>query len=389
MPRFPYKNESGGVATREAPATPGFQADPQTPTDGDPLPPPPSRKRVKRQDVIFFATQLAVMVDTGVPLSEALDAIAEQTEHPTLKEIIEDLSEQVKGGVEFSAVLEKYPKLFDKLFVSLMRAAEASGTMGAMLQRVSEYMEQEMDTRRRVKGAMTYPLCMLGFCVLVVVGLLVFILPRFEKIYSGKGAVLPLPTRILLGMSNGLVDYWPLVLGALALTVGGLVYYFRTPTGRMTLDWVRIHVPILGPMYRKSCMARSMRTMATMVTSGVSMLEGIEITGRVSGNHYYKQVWDRLSERVMQGATLSDELNRSDLVPPTIAQMVSAGERTGKLADVMNRIAGFCEADLKTAVKTVTSMIEPLMIIIMGLLVGGIALALLLPIFSISKVVAQ
>jgi len=347
------------------------------------------RKRVKRDDVIFFTTQLAVMVDTGVPLDEALDAIARQTENLTFQEMILELSDDVKGGVEFSASLQKHPKIFGNLFVALMRASEASGTMGQMLQRVSEYMEQERETRKQIKGAMTYPVCMLSFCVLVVVGLLVFILPRFEKIYSGKGAMLPLPTRILLGLSHGLVDYWPFIVGGLVATAVGCYMYFRQPAGRALLDKARINAPLFGKMYRKAYLARSLRTMATMVTTGVGILEGLDITAQVAGNSEYARVWNGLAEKVKEGGTLSDNLFQCSLVPPTIAQMVDAGERTGKLGMVMNRVAAFCEDDLKVAVKAMTSMIEPIMIIVMGLLVGGIAMALLLPVFSLSKVVSH
>jgi len=359
------------------------------PGDAPVASPSAKKKRIKKDDIIYFTTQLAVMVDTGVPLPEALDAIANQCDHPSLKKVVEDLSEQVKGGVEFSMALQSYPKLFNNLFVALMRASEASGTMGQMLQRVSEYMEQERDTRKQVKGALTYPACMLTFCILVVVAMMLFILPRFEKIYSGKGAVLPLPTRILLGASNALISYWPVVVAGLLGAIVGGWFYLRTPAGKMKLDAVRIHLPILGSMYRKSYLARSLRTMATMVTTGVSMLDGLAITAQVAGNHYYAQIWTRLADAVKQGSTLSEELFECELMPRTISQMVAAGEKTGQLSMVMNRVAKFCEDDLRVSVKTVTTMIEPMMIIVMGMVIGGIAMALLLPVFSISKVVAH
>ena len=346
-------------------------------------------RRIRRDDVIFFANQLAVMVDTGVPLTEALRSILEETEHTGLRAVLQDLYDQVTAGVEFSAALESHPKVFGKLFVSLMRASEASGTMGQMLQRVSDYLMQERDVRKQVKGAMVYPLCMLGFCVTVVVAILVFVLPRFERIYAGKGAVLPAPTRILLAISNGLVNYWPAVLGgAVALTVG-LYFYFRSESGRTLLDSIRINTPVIGSMYRKSCLARSMRTMATMVSSGVSMLDGLAITAEVSGNQFYRRIWYDVAERVKEGSTLSDHLRTCPLVPHTVTQMVSAGERTGRLGNVMNRIADYCEDDLRVAVKAVTSMIEPAMIIVMGLVIGGIAMALLLPVFNISRIMTQ
>ncbi|GAF80621.1 unnamed protein product, partial [marine sediment metagenome] len=305
------------------------------------------------------------------------------------QQMIEDISDQVKGGDEFSTALENYPKVFSKLFVALMRASEISGTMGKMLQRVSEYMHQERETRKAVKGAMAYPAFILSFCLLVVIGLLLFVLPRFEKIYAGKGALLPLPTRVLLGFSRAFVSYWPFILGATAAIVVGLYLYLRSAGGKILLDKIRINIPVLGPMYRKVYLARSLRTMATMVSTGVGMLEGLSLTAEVAGNHFYSRVWTNLADSAREGGVLSDELRRSKLIPPTVAQMVSAGERTGKLDVVMNRVAGFCEEDVKAAVGTMTRLVEPAMIIIMGLIVGGISIALLMPVLSISKIVAH
>ena len=350
--------------------------------------PVPNRK-VPLDQVIFFATQLAVMVDTGVPLTEALDGIGSSVDHPIMKAVVIDVSEQVKEGTEFSTALDSHPKVFSKLFVALMRASEASGTMGPMLMRLSEYLEQDRDTRNRVKGAMTYPLCMLIFCTLVVVALMVFILPRFEKIYQGKGAVLPLPTRMLLGISGGLTHHWLLVLVGLGAVIFGLVMVLRSKSGKIMMDKVRISLPVFGPMARKASLARSLRTMSTLVSTGVAMLDGLNLTAEVSGNYFFSQMWRGVADKAREGGTLSQELMNYSLVPNTVAQMIAAGEKTGKLSVVMNRVAGFCEEDMKTAIRTVTSMIEPLMIIVMGFLVGGIAMALLLPVFSVSKLVAH
>lgn len=355
-----------------------------------PAPAPAGRvSRVKRDDVIFFANQLAVMVDTGVPLSEALDSIAEHCPSPGMKALETEISEAVKNGTPLSEALGRHPKVFGGLFVALMRASEASGQMGAMLQRVSAYLHQERETVKKIKGAMIYPACMLAFCALVVTALLLFVLPRFATIYAAKGAVLPMPTRVLMGLSTGLASYWPLVLAAVASAGAGLYYYARSPGGKIAMDRWRIDAPLLGRMYRKAYLARSLRTMATMVSTGVSMLDGLEISARVAGNHFYAKVWTDLAQGVKEGATLSEQLAQCKLIPPSVSQMISAGERSGRLGLVMNRVAEFCEEDLAVAVKTMTSMIEPLMIVVMGLIVGGIAMALLLPIFSISKVMTH
>lgn len=346
------------------------------------------RGRVRSDDIIFFATQLAVMVDTGVPLSEALDAIADQSENEAMRALVGEISKEVKGGVEFSACLERRPKHFGRLFTALMKASEASGTMGQMLQRLSGYLQSDRETRKHIKGAMVYPACMLAFCVVVVTGMLVFVLPRFETIYASKDVVLPMPTRLLLSLSMAIITYWPLfVLGLAGLGVG-LWFYLHSERGKVMIDRLHIYLPIIGPMYRKASLARSLRAMSTMSSAGVSVLDALAITAQVAGNSFYAAVWMSLADGVQEGSSLSDQLLRCKLIPRTVTQMVSAGERTGRLGMVMDRVAEFCEADLKVAVKTVTAMVEPIMIVIMGAVIGAIALALLLPILSMSRVIA-
>ncbi len=344
--------------------------------------------KIRNQDVIYFATQLSVMIDAGVTLIEALDSIAQDCDDQAFGRIVADLSDQVQSGTEFSVALEKYPRLFDRLFVSLVQASEISGTTGQTLHRISEYLKQDQDTRRRIKGALTYPACMLAFCIMVVLGMLIFVLPRFETIYASKAEVLPLPTRLLLGLSRGMMENWALVTAVIIMTAITGWSYVRSESGRRLLDRMRINMPILGRMYRKAYLARSLRSLATMVSSGLSMSEGLAITARVSGNMLYADVWNSLAEEVKKGSALAEHLSASPLVPRTIIQMIRAGEKTGQLPGVLDRCAGFCQDELKASIKTVTGMIEPLMIVVMGLVIGSIAIALLLPVFGISKVVA-
>jgi type IV pilus assembly protein PilC len=289
--------------------------------------------------------------------------------------------------VEFSAALGRYPRTFSKLFVALMRASEASGTMGTMLLRSCDYLNQERETVKRIKGAMIYPMCMLCFCALVVLGLLIFILPRFEKIYSGKGAVLPAPTRFLLALSHGMVTYWYLVLLGAAGAAVGLFFFLRSRAGKDFIDTVRIRLPVIGKMYRKAYLARSLRTMSTMISTGVALLDGLEITAQVAGNRHFSNIWSAVAEQAKEGTSLSAELAEHPLIPSTVTHMIAAGEKSGQLAKVMDRVAQFCEEDVKMAVKSVTSLVEPAMIIVMGIIIGGIAMALLLPVFSMSKLV--
>lgn len=344
--------------------------------------------RVPHDEVIVFANQLAVMLDTGVPLVEAIQGMKDQAVHPNFRLVLDDINDQINSGQDFSSALARHPRVFGQLFASMVKASEASGTLSRMLQRVAKYLQEQRAIVRRVKGAMAYPCAMLGFCVLVVVGMLVFILPRFEKIYQGKKAVLPLPTRLLLGMSNGLLTYWPVVLGVLAALVGLIVFMTRSPEGLATLDRLKVRMPVLGGMYQKACLARGLRTLGTLVSTGVSLLEAMEMTAEVSGNVVFADAWRHLAKRVKEGSPLADEMMLMPIFPRHVSQMLSAGEKSGRLASVLERVSGFCEEDLQNAVRTVTSFIEPVMIVIMGLIVGGIALALLLPIFSLSKVLA-
>jgi type IV pilus assembly protein PilC len=308
------------------------------PTAAQGAPSPGGRRRVNRDDVIVFANQLAVMVDTGVPLAEAMNSIAEQTANEGFQPVLQEISTDIQGGVEFSTALERHPKIFDNLFISMVRASEASGTMGMMLQRVAKYLHAQQGLRRKVKGAMAYPLAMLGFCVLVVVAMLIFILPRFEKIYANKSAALPMATRFLLGLSKAMLGYWPLILLAVAAAVVGAWAYFRTPGGKILLDTARIRVPVMGPMFRKASLARALRTFATMIATGVNVLDALEITAAVAGNVHFSAVWRGLAEQVKAGSSLADEMGGYPLIPRSIAQMVSAGEKAGKLSTVLDRV---------------------------------------------------
>jgi type IV pilus assembly protein PilC len=291
--------------------------------------------------------------------------------------------------VDFSVALGRYPRIFSRLFVAMVRASEASGTMGRMLQRVSRHLEQQRQIVRRVKGAMAYPLAMIGFCILVLTTIMTFVLPRFERIYADKAAVLPAPTRVLLGLTRGLATYWPHLLAGLVGVSLGVWLFCRRPASRPLLDGLRLRLPVLGKMFRKTCLARALRTLATMISAGVSLLESLEITAAVSGNVHYDRLWRTLAARLKEGRSLAEEMSGQPLLPRSLCQMVAAGERAGKLATVLDRVAGFCEEDLDTSIRTVTSFVEPAMVVIMGGIVGCIALALLLPVFSLSRIMVR
>lgn len=376
------------VQIRPSNAAPGGMAAPATAASSSALERAGGGIRIGRGHLIHLSTQLSVMLETGVTLTEALECISRQAKDLRFKSLVEDLSTQIQGGADFSAAIARHPRSFPRLYVSLMRAAEKSGTMSRMLLRATAYLREEQETLRRVKGALTYPAIMLGFAVLTTGFLLAFVLPRFAAIYSNKGAALPAPTRVLMGASGILVNHW------LALTIGvsiagAVAYvYLRSSRGRQAWHWAQLRLPLLGAMFRKLHLSRGLRMMGTLSASGVNLLDCVENTIDACGNVYYQRLWQDVSSRIQQGKPMSEPLGQSDLVPADVAQMLYSGEKSGKLAMVMDQIAGYTESELKEKIAELTRYIEPAMIIIMGLIIGGVALALMLPVFTMGRVVA-
>ncbi|MCK4873656.1 MAG: type II secretion system F family protein [Phycisphaerales bacterium] len=346
-------------------------------------------KNVKREEVIAFAQQLSVMIDTGVPLSEAMDAILRNSKSGPFKRVLTEVTEDITSGLSFSNALDRWPRVFPTLMISLMRASEASGTMGPMLSRLSHYLGKERKTIKQIKGALTYPAVMMTIAVIVTGFLMVFVLPRFAGIYKSRSAELPLPTQVLMSISDFMIGNAIPIGIALVATGVALFIFLKQQAGQRTLDWLRLNVPLLSTMYKQLYITRAMRTMSTLIEGGVDLLDSIEITRGVTNNYYYERFWNGVVVYVKQGRQFSDVFRNSNLFSPMIAQMVDAGERSGQLADVMDKVAVSCEEDLDEAVKKMTQYIEPLMISFMGILVGSVAIALLLPIFSIGTVMSQ
>jgi type IV pilus assembly protein PilC len=350
---------------------------------------PGSGIRVKREEVIHFTMQLSVMVDTGVPLSEALIGLSEQSVSENFAAVLKAIVQEVNGGKDFSATLEKYPRIFPRYYVCLVRASEISGTMGPMLRKLSEYLLSQRETAKRVKGALIYPAFMLVMSVGVTIFLLTAVLPKFTAIFASRKAALPMPTQILMGVSHSLIFYWYAWLGGAALVSTLLWLILRTEAGQRAFDWLRLHIPIFGPMFHKLYLSRSLSTMGTMITAGVQMLDCLTIVRDVSDNRYYSELWEEVRLRVQNGQQLSEPLLKSTLVPKSVSQMIHSGEKTGELPNVLGRISAYMEEDLRTAIKTATQFIEPVMIGLMGILIGGVAIAMLMPILTISRVMSQ
>jgi type IV pilus assembly protein PilC len=354
----------------------------------------PSKIRIKSIELITFTNQLSVMLDSGVVLSDALDAIAEQTSPGPFKTIMVDIAERICGGESFSIALKRYPRVFGNMFISMVQASEASGRMAEMLEVLSEYITADEQTKKQVKGAMIYPLIMLLMSVAATGSLMFFVLPRFASIYNAKGAALPKLTQILVDCSAVLGD--PEKMTMIMTLVFGLAaaFYFWRPTesGQKTIDWMKIRTPVFGNMFIDMVLTRSMRIMATMVNTGVSILDAIEVMRDSCGNYYFNKLWSATDVKIRDGYQLSDSILQSphsELVAPGIIQMLRAGEKSGKLGHVCDKVSIFYEKKLQTSIKTATALIEPIMIIIMGGVIGTIAIALLLPVFRISSVMAH
>jgi len=334
--------------------------------------------KVKQPELILFTTQLSVMLDSGVVLSDALDAIAEQADREGFKAVITSLADAVKGGEPFSRALAEHPRIFNPMFISMVKASEASGRMPEMLNVLSGYLNFESETRKRIKGALTYPFIMALMAVAATGTLMFFVLPRFMRIYEAKGAALPKITRVLVGFSRILGNFQAMtgIVTGLIIASISLYYWGRTSSGRKVIDFVKIRTPVV----------------ATMVNTGVRLLDSIEVIHDSCDNYYFQQLWGTVDDKIRDGYQLSESIlisSSSELISPGIIQMLRAGEKSGKLGEVCDKVSVFYEKKLEASIKNVMALIEPLMITILGGIIGTIAIALLLPVFRISSVIAH
>ncbi len=339
------------------------------------------------KDVFNFTNQLAVMIKAGINIRSAIAGIADQVENQKFKAMLQQVKEDVESGTSFSDALAKHPKVFSPLYINMVRASELGGNFGKMLDRIAGYIGQQIETRSMVRGAMVYPGIIAFMAVATTIFLLTFVLPRFTALFEGKEALLPGPTLALMATSDFLRTYWYAVLSGAVAGLGGLIYGVRTPTGKEYWDRFKLRVPLLRRMFRALYITRGLQTMGELVNAGVPMLETIRITSEVSGNVLYKRMWTRVHDAVNQGEKIARPLYAQELLPTSVVQMISAGEESGKLGEVLRDISDYYAQDLKNTIKAVTSMIEPVMIILMGVLVGFIAMSIILPIFKMSNLV--
>jgi len=339
------------------------------------------------KDIQAFTTQSAVMLRAGINIRDAIDAIADQVPNLRFQTVLREVRSDVEAGLPLSDALAKHPKVFSQLYINMVHASEMSGSLSKMLGRISEHLVNQIETRSMVRGAMIYPAILGVMAIVTTVFLLVFVLPQFTKLFAGKEALLPKPTIILMAMSSFMRNQWYIVVGVVVTLIGALIASLQTERGKIAFDHFKLRVPIMSRMFRALYISRSVHTMGELLTAGVDMLGTLEITAAVAGNAVYKKMWLTVRDAVQQGDRLSLTLNEIGILPKNVIQMVAAGEESGKLGHVLTEVAEYYQKELRGTIKAVTGMIEPIMIILMGFVVGFIAMSIILPIFKMSSLV--
>lgn len=345
------------------------------------------RGKVKDKEMAIFTRQFSTMVDAGLPLVQCLTILSEQSDSKTLRAVTAKVAQNVETGSTLADALRKHPKTFDELFVNLVEVGEAGGILDTVLQRLSVYIEKAAALKRKVKSAMIYPATIIGVAFIVVVFMLTFVIPTFAKMFSSMGADLPLPTAIVLRLSDFFLRFWWLVIGAVVGVIFGIRAYYRTEGGKSVIDALLLKLPVFGTLIRKVAVARFTRTLGTLVSSGVPILEGLRITARTAGNRVVEKAVLETRASVTAGKTLAEPLKASTVFPPMVVQMISVGEQTGALDAMLNKIADFYDDEVDTAVTALTALLEPLMIVILGVIIGGLVIAMYLPIFRLATLI--
>jgi len=343
--------------------------------------------KISMRDVVIFTRQFSTMINAGLPLVQALDILAKQSENKALKDVTRAVVYDVESGNTVADALRKHPKAFSDLYVNMVAAGEAGGILDTILMRLATFMEKNDALVRKVKGAMIYPGVITSVAAIAIVVLLVFVIPVFEKMFASVGLPLPLPTRVVIEMSKFLTGYWWAVISV----IGGLVFmlkkYYATPDGKLAIDRLMLKMPVLGDVLRKSAVSRFTRTLGTLIGSGVSILDGLEITAKTAGNRVISDAIMESRSSIAGGETISAPLQKSAVFPPMVISMIAVGEQTGGLDEMLSKIADFYDEEVDAAVSGLLSMMEPLMIVFLGVVVGGMVVAMYLPIFDMINAV--
>jgi type IV pilus assembly protein PilC len=340
-------------------------------------------RKPKLRNLVFFSRQFATMINAGIPMLRCLEILSAQTRDPALKSAIVEVTSDVRGGSSLNEALAKHPMVFSRLYVNMVRAAELGGVLDEILDRLAAFLEYEMEVRGKIKSAMTYPILVLAFSIIMLFALFTFVLPKFKEIFEGMNVQVPKVTAILFGIGDLFQNFWwAIILTAVGAFVG-LKLWGRTPQGAYQLDFIKLKLPIVGELVLKMSVARFARTLGTLLSSGVPMMRSLEIVGDTSGNRVLIQAIDQARVAIREGQKLSDPLVASGLFPPMVTQMVDVGEESGRLSDMLVKVSEFYDREVETTVKGLTTMIEPLLIIFMGVIVGFIAISVMTPIFQL------
>ncbi len=340
-------------------------------------------RKVKDKDLAIYTRQFATMINAGLPVAQCLSILAEQGDSPKLRDVTAKVAQDVEGGRTLAESFRKHPSVFNELFVSMLQVGETGGALDVILQRLSTYIEKAAALRRKVKGALVYPITILSVAALVVIFMMTFIIPTFSQMFKNMNTDLPLPTQVVVWLSNFTRTYILLILVGMGGVMFAIRQYYATDKGSLVIDSFLLRLPLLAPLLRKVAIARFTRTLGTLIACGVPILEGLRITAKTAGNRVVEGAVLQARNAVTAGRTVADPLRSSAVFPPMVVQMINVGEQTGALDQMLTKIADFYEAEVDDAVAVLTSLIEPLMIVILGTVVGGLVVALYLPIFRL------
>jgi len=339
---------------------------------------------VTTRDLVIFTRQFATMINAGLPLVTCLDILGNQADNPTMKKILLQVKSDVEGGSTFADALRKYPKIFDDLFVNLVAAGEIGGILDTIMNRLAAYIEKNDKIVKKVKGAMTYPLAVLVVAILLVIGMLWKVIPMFEKMFKDFGGELPAPTQFVIDLSNAFLNHLFLIMGSLVGFVVVLILFIKSKPGKEIMDRILINSPIFGDIIRKSAVAKFTRTMSTMIASGVPILDGLNIVARAAGNVVVERAIMYTREKISEGKNIAEPMMETKVFPPMVVQMIAVGEATGAMDTMMSKIADFYEDEVDVAVETMTSLLEPIIMVFLAVVAGGLVISMYLPIFSIA-----
>jgi len=349
------------------------------------------KKAVKPEDVMIFSKQFATMVKAGLPILNVLTMLRDQIEHPTMKEIIEDVRKSLEGGITLSKCFERYPKIFDNVYINLIKAGEASGKLDTFLLKLVDSLEKREKVKKKIKGALTYPVVMFSVAITVTVFMLIKVVPVFAKMYEGMGVALPTPTAVILKASEFMRGSGGLTLLICSIIFYIIFKYLTTKIPAIRYKWHNrvLHMPIFGPMILKSLLARVALIMGNLSAAGVNLLESIEIAKSVSNNDVVTQALENVKRGVFSGDTLTKLFLKEPVFPSTFSQLISVGEQTGNLDEMFNSVSAYYEEEFDTAVENMSSLIEPIMIVVMGTMIGGLMIAMYSPIFNVGSIIGQ